>query len=369
MNAPLREARIRLDAFAENLAIVRRTAAPAQVMAVVKAEAYGHGMLLAARAAAEAGADWLGVADLAEAVALREAGLDLPLLAWLHDTPADFRAAAELGIDVGVSSIDQLDAAAAAASAGRPTAVHLKFDTGLSRNGIAPGDSEAVIAHAAALERSGGIRVHGLMSHLSGTSPADDAVQREEFAARIAMAEAAGLAPEVAHIAASLAALTLPDTRFTMVRAGLALYGLAPDPSVDAAAWGLRPVMELATRVAAVRRVPAGTGVSYGYIHRTEAPTTLALVPLGYADGIPRSASGRASVAIGGVRYPQVGRIAMDQFLVDVGDAEVRAGDEAIVWGDPATGAPSANDWAAAAGTINYEIVTRLGSRVQRVAQ
>jgi alanine racemase len=151
------------------------------------------------------------------------------------------------------------------------------------------------------------------------------------------------------------------------VRVGIALYGIAPDPAVDAVALGLGPVMELATEVAAVRRVPAGAGVSYGYTHRTGGETTLALVPLGYADGIPRHASGRAEVAIGGVRYPQVGRIAMDQFVVDVGDAGVRVGDEVVVWGDPADGAPGAGEWADAAGTIGYEIVTRVGPRVVRV--
>ncbi|WP_166868838.1 alanine racemase [Salinibacterium sp. ZJ70] len=369
MNAPLREARIDLDALAANLAVVRREVAPAGVMAVVKADAYGHGMLLSAQALAEAGADWLGVADVAEALALREAGHTLPVLAWLHDAPADYRAAIEQDVDVAVSSVAQLDQAVDARSGGRIAHVHLKFDTGLSRNGIAPSDAEAAIAHAARLERAGFIRVRGLMSHLSGTSIADDVAQRDAFAQRIALAEDAGLTPEVAHLSSSLGAVTMPDARFSLVRAGIALYGLSPDPSVDAVALGLRPVMELTTRVAAVRRVPQGAGVSYGYTHRTEAETTLALVPLGYADGVPRSASGRASVAIGGVRYPQVGRIAMDQFLVDVGDAEVRPGDEVVLWGDPATGAPSVDDWADAAGTIGYEIVTRVGPRVQRVAR
>lgn len=362
MNAPVREARIRIDALISNFEIVRRTVAPAAVMGVVKAEAYGHGMLLVARALAEAGADWLGVADIDEALALRRAGISTPVLAWLHDSPAEFRAAAERDIDVAVSSLDQLEAAAHA----RAT-VHLKFDTGLSRNGIAPGDVALVVERAAQLERDGRIRVRGLMSHLSGTSTADDAVQRDEFAARITAAQSAGLAPELSHLSASFGALAMPDARFTMVRAGIALYGISPDPAIDAASLGLRPVMELATRVAAVRRVPAATGVSYGYTHRTPTETSLALVPLGYADGIPRSASGRAHVSIAGVRYPQVGRIAMDQFLVDVGDADIRPGAEVIVWGDPATAAPSADDWADAAGTIGYEIVTRVGSRVSRV--
>lgn len=364
MNAPLREARIRLDALVGNLEVLRGLVAPAAVMGVVKADAYGHGVIPVARALADAGVDWLGVADVDEALALRAAGIETPLLAWLHGSPADFGAAVAADIDVAVSSLEQLDAAARAGAR-----VHLKFDTGLSRNGIAPEHVEAVIAKSVEHERAGRLRVRGLMSHLSGASHGDDADQRDTFAALVATAEGAGLDPEVRHLAASLAAITQPDARFDLVRIGIALYGVQPDPSVDVAALGLRPVMTLATSVSAVRRVPAGTGISYGYVHRTDAPTTLALVPLGYADGIPRHASGRAEVAIGGVRYPQVGRIAMDQFVVDVGDASVAVGDEVIVWGDPAEGVPSADEWADAAGTIGYEIVTRVGPRVSRVAQ
>jgi alanine racemase len=362
MTSPRREARIRLEALAGNVEVLRRAVTPARLMAVVKADAYGHGAVHVARAAVDAGADWLGVADLDEALALREAGIDAPVLAWLHGAAPDFRAAVDAGVDVGVSTRAQLEAAAATGAT-----VHLKLDTGLSRNGFAPAEAPAAFARAAELERAGRLRVRGLMSHLSGTSPADDAAQRDAFAAAIGEAEAAGLAPELRHLSASLAALTLPDARFDLVRVGIALYGIAPDPAVDAVALGLGPVMELATEVAAVRRVPAGAGVSYGYTHRTGGETTLALVPLGYADGIPRHASGRAEVAIGGVRYPQVGRIAMDQFVVDVGDAGVRVGDEVVVWGDPADGAPGAGEWADAAGTIGYEIVTRVGPRVVRV--
>lgn len=364
MNAPRREARIRLDALIGNLEVLRARVAPSAVMGVVKADAYGHGMIPIARALTDAGVDWLGVADIDEALALRAAGIDAPVLAWLHGAPADFASAAAAGVDVAVSSLAQLDAAARAGAR-----VHLKFDTGLSRNGIAPEEAQTVIARAVEHERAGRLRVRGLMSHLSGASPADDAQQCAAFAALVERSESAGLEPQVRHLASSLAAITRPDARFDLVRLGIALYGVQPDAAVDVASVGLRPVMTLATSVAAVRRVPAGTGVSYGYAHRTDAPTTLALVPLGYADGIPRHASGRAEVAIGGVRYPQVGRIAMDQFVVDVGDAPVAVGDEVIVWGDPTEGAPSADQWADAAGTIGYEIVTRVGPRVVRAAQ
>lgn len=362
MTAPRREARIRLEALAGNVEALRRTAAPAQLMVVVKADAYGHGALPVARTAIEAGADWLGAADLGEALALREAGIRSPLLAWLHGAAPDFRTAVEAGVEVGISTPAQLEAAAQAGAT-----VHLKLDTGLSRNGLAPVDTDAVFARAAQLERAGRVRVRGVMSHLSGTSPDDDAAQRGAFEAAVERARAAGLDPELRHLAASLATLTQPESHFDLVRVGIAAYGLAPDAGLDPARWGLGPVMELVSEVVAVRRVPAGTGVSYGYAHRAAGETTLALVPLGYADGIPRHASGRASVAIGGRRHPIVGRIAMDQLVVDVGDAAVQIGDEVVVWGDPSSGAPGAEDWAEAAGTIGYEIVTRVGPRVARV--
>jgi len=362
MTAPLREARIRLEALAGNIEVLRRTVAPAQLMAVVKADAYGHGMLPVARAATDAGADWLGVADLDEALALRAAGIRTPVLAWLHGAEPDFRTAVEAGIDVAVSTPAQLQAAARAGAV-----VHLKVDTGLSRNGFAADEAPAVFAWAAESERAGRLRVRGLMSHLSGTSPADDDAQRARFEQLVEIARATGLAPELRHLGSSLAALTQPAAHLDLVRVGIAMYGLAPADGVSVAAAGLRPVMELASEVVAVRRVPPGAGVSYGYTHRTDRETTLALVPLGYADGIPRSASGHLHVDIAGVRHRQVGRVAMDQFVVDVGDHPVAVGDPVIVWGDPARRLPGADDLAEAIDTIGYELVTRVGPRVARV--
>jgi alanine racemase len=359
---PFREARIDTGALQSNLGILRAHVAPASVMAVVKAEAYGHGMVPVARAAVEAGAEWLGVADLGEAMALRSAGLREPVLAWLHGIDADYVSAIEADVDLGLSSLDQLEQVARIGGA----VVQLKLDTGLSRNGVAPDDAEHVFARAAELERAGRVRIRGLFSHLSNTSHADDTRQLELFERLLAVAVAAGLEPELRHIASSQAAIERPEARFDLVRLGVALYGLPPADSIDTAALGLRPVMELAGSVAAVRRVPAGSGVSYGFTHRTERDTTLALVPLGYADGVPRAASGRGKVWIDGAQYPVVGRIAMDQFLVDVGDDEVAVGDRVVLWGDPATGVPAAEDWARAAGTIGYEIVTRVGPRVPR---
>jgi alanine racemase len=367
--APFREARIDLDALRSNLAIMREHVAPALLMAVVKADAYGHGAELVARTVADAGADWLGVADLEEGLALRRAGTETPMLAWLHGPDADFTLAVAAGIDLGISSLAQLERAAATTSGLGPAVVQLKVDSGLSRNGIAPAERAAVFDRAAALERGGGIRVRGIFSHLSNSSPADDDRQLAVFDQAVAEARAAGLDPELRHLAATQAALERPAMRFELVRVGIGLYGLPAADSVDAAALGLRPIMQLSAAVAAVRRVPAGTHVSYGYTHRTHEETSLALVPLGYADGVPRAASNRGAVSIRGRRCPVVGRIAMDQFLVDVGDGPVEVGDRAVLWGDPADGVPSAEDWAAAADTIGYEIVTRVGSRVPRVAR
>lgn len=360
MASPLREARIDVAAITANVAALRALVAPADVMVVVKADGYGHGAEIAARAALAGGAARLGVADIDEALRLRAAGVDAPLLAWLHGPDADFARAAAADVEVGVSSLAQLDAATTAGAG-----VHLKVDTGLSRNGFAPDDAPAAFARAAAR----GTRVGGVFSHLANTSPDEDARQIAAFESALAAARDAGVEPGIRHLAATQAAISTPAARYDMVRIGIGAYGLTPGGGIDPAALGLRPAMELAAPVVAVRRVPAGTGVSYGSTHRTERPTTLALVPLGYADGVPRAASGAgAEVLVAGSRHPVVGRIAMDQLVVDVGDAAVAVGDRAVLWGDPATGAPSAEEWAAWAGTIGYEIVTRLGPRVARTA-
>ena len=363
-----REAVVDLDAIRHNVAVLAASAAPAQAMVVVKADAYGHGAVPVARAALEGGASWLGVADLGEAVALRDAGIDAPILAWLHDPDADFGTAVERDVELGVSSREQLRAiAAAAASVARPASVHLKIDTGLSRNGISAEAWASAVDEAARLEREGALRVRGIFSHLSNASPAEDAAQLAAFERALAGASAVGLAPEVRHIASSAAAIRTPEARYDLVRLGIGCYGIPPfGDGTTAAELGLRPAMTLRARVAAVRRVEPGTGVSYGYTWRAERPTTLALVPLGYADGVPRQASGRGEVWLAGARRPVVGRIAMDQFVVDVGDDTVEVGDEVVLFGDPATGAPSADDWGDAADTIGYEIVTRIGPRVPR---
>jgi alanine racemase len=334
------------------------------IMAVVKADAYAHGAVPVARAAVEAGAEWLGVVAIGEALELRSAGITAPVLAWLHDPAQDFDSAVAAGVDIGVSYLDQLERVAAASGVAE---VQLKVDTGLSRSGADKAEWQQLFAAAAAHERAGRLHVRGLWSHLANTSEADDLAQVAEFEYASELAAAAGLTPELRHLAATAGALRVPATRFDLVRIGLGLYGLSPFDDASSADVGLRPAMELSAAVASVKRVPAGTGVSYGYDYRTKRDTRLALVPLGYADGIPRAASNRGVVSIDGRRYTVAGRVAMDQFVVDVGDDEVSVGDRAIVFGDPAAGPPSATEWADAAGTINYEIVARIGPRVERV--
>ena len=370
---PTREAIIDLEALQHNVRRLREITGVSELIVVVKADAYGHGAAAIARAAVEAGADRLGVADIREGVALRAAGVTAPVLAWLHGPDADFGAALDAGIELGLSSVAQLDRVIDAArehGSGVPV-VQFKLETGLSRNGAAEADWPELFQAAAAAERSGVVRIDGLFSHVSNTSSADDAAAAVRFERGVALATAAGLTPRSLHLAASAAALGEPSLRYDAVRLGIAAYGLSPfEPTEDTArsagAFGLRPVMTLRASVAAVRRVEPGTGVSYDYSYRADSSTTLALVPLGYADGVPRSASNAGPVMINGRRYRVSGRIAMDQFVVDVGDDPVAVGDDAVLFGDPATGAPRVEEWAEAAGTINYELVTRIGPRVVR---
>lgn len=366
---PWREASVDRDAITRNVARLRELIGTEHFIAVVKANGYGHGAIPVATAALAGGADWLGVADIDEALELRAAGIEAPVLAWLHDAHADFAAAVNAGVSVGISSRRQLQSVVDAASSAverRPASVQLKLDTGLSRNGLSPEQWLPVFDAAREAERSGLLRVDGIFSHVSNASPQDDEAAVREFDRGLSMAADAGLAPSLRHIAATAAALTLPLARRNAVRVGIGIYGLSPLQSRSSAELGLTPAMTLRTRVAAVRRVPQGSGVSYDYTYRTTAETTLALIPLGYADGVPRSASNRGEVWIDGATFPVRGRIAMDQFVVDIGEHPVAVGDEVVLFGDPALGVPSADDWARAADTINYEIVARIGQRVTR---
>lgn len=363
LSRPLREARVDLGAITRNVETLRARIECEHTMVVVKARGYGHGAVASARAAVDGGADWLGVVDVAEALELRAAGLSTPILAWMHDSDADFVSAVAAGVDIGVSSIGQLERVVTA-SAPLVSNIHIKVDTGLGRSGVTIAECEQLFVRAAQLQVSGSISVRGIFSHLANTSGPDDAGQLAWFEAALSLARTVGLDPEFVHIAATGGALSGVIGSTNLVRIGIGAYGLSPFDGESSASLGLTPAMELSAAVVSVKRVLAGTGVSYGSTYRTAADTSLALIPLGYAEGIPRQASGRGPVWIGGRMFTVAGRVAMDQFVVDVGDANVVAGDRAVLFGDPATGVPSADDWARAADTINYEIVTRIGGRV-----
>jgi alanine racemase len=341
-------------------------------MAVVKADAYGHGAVQVARAAVEAGASWLGVAHISEALGLRAAGIDSPLLAWLHTPESNFAAAVAAGIDVGISGWELERVVVAAREQERPARIHLKVDTGLGRNGIPFSRWDSVVGEAMDYQDQGLLRVVGIFSHLAVADephrPETD-IQLEAFRQALALAVDAGVETEVRHLANTPAALSRPDTHFDLVRVGLGIYGLSPFLGQSSEDLGLRPAMTVRTLVSNHKVVPEGQGVSYGLDYHTPAEGSLALIPLGYADGVPRVATG-GPVRVNGVNYPVVGRIAMDQMVLDLGANAPRDGSllgaEAVMFGDGRDGGPTADDWAEAAGTNNYEIVTRISPRVPR---
>ncbi|WP_104523756.1 alanine racemase [Blastococcus atacamensis] len=357
-----------LDAIAANTAVLReRVGRP--LMAVVKADGYGHGLVPAARAALAGGADQLGVAVLAEGLALRDAGITAPVLAWLNGPGADYAAALSADLEVSVNAVWGLTAVVAAARAtGRTARLHLFVDTGLSREGATMAEWPALVAAAARAQTDGDVVVVGLWSHMAyADAPTHPTIgaQVAVFEEAVAIARAAGLTDARRHLANSAATVALPDTWFDMVRPGIAVYGLDPMGG-DAAAHGLRPAMTVRARVALTKRVPAGAGVSYGHTYTTAGETTLALVPVGYADGVPRAGGNSAPVLAAGAQRTIAGRVCMDQFVVDVGDAAVAPGDEVVLWGPGDGGEPTAQQWADAVGTIHYELVTRIGGRFAR---
>jgi alanine racemase len=364
----LAEAVIDLDAIAANvrtIAEVTRT----DLMAVVKADGFGHGAVPVARAALAAGATWLGVTAAAEALALRQAGVAAPILSWLHRADEDFGPLVAAGVDVAVSTLPHLRAvAAASARYNSPAMVQLKADTGLSRNGARGNDWVDLVSLARAYEKAGTVRVRGVWSHLADAEvPGSPLVRRlvSQFRTAVRVARSAGLDPVLLHLANSAAALTVPATRFDICRIGLGLYGVDPTGGSGA---GLRPAKTLRSTVVNLKQVPAGTGVSYGPDHVTAEPTNLALVSIGFADGLPRSAEGRAEVWVGGARCPVVGRIAMDQCVVDVGDRPVRLGDPVTIFG-PGPDEPTVAEWARWAGTNPNDVLTGIGPRVARLYQ
>jgi alanine racemase len=360
------EAAVDVTAIRDNVATLR-AATPAEVMAVVKADGYGHGLAAAAQAARAGGATWFGTATLDEAVALRAAGFGEHILAWLW-SPGEsetVRAALLADVDVSVSSPWQLDTVRLAAS--DTARIHLKIDTGLSRNGATMTDWPDLVDAAAKAQAAGEVEVVGIWSHFAyADAPGHPTIARqiEVFREALEVAARAGITPQVRHLANSAATLTLPEAHFDLVRPGVAVYGLSPVP--DQGDFGLTPAMTLRAAVAGVKRVGPGEGVSYGHVYTTARDTTLALVPLGYADGIPRNATNVGPVAINGSRFTVSGRVCMDQFVVDVGDLPVVSGDPVVLFGPGTRGEPTAQDWADALGTIHYEIVTRVGPRVPR---
>jgi alanine racemase len=361
-----RQAYVDLGAITGNVAALSERVHGNQLMAVVKADGYGHGMIPAARAALAGGAGWLGVVDTAEALALREAGITAPLLCLMSF--GDPTEAIARGIDLSAGSAEFVaKAAAAAIRADRTARLHLKADTGLSRGGATPRDWPDLVGAALDAQARDLVRVVGLWSHFAcADMPGHPSIaaQLAAFTDAVAVAEKAGVAPEVRHIANTAAGLTVPESRFDLVRFGGAIYGLSTLPG-GAPAW-LRPAMTLRARLILVKRVPPGTGVSYGHRYVTTRETTLGLVPLGYADGVPRGAAGLPLVSARGRRWPIAGTVCMDQFVVDFGDEPVAAGDEVVLFGPGDDGEATAQEWAEAVGTICYEMGTGIGARVPR---
>lgn len=367
--APRAEITVDLGAIRHNVRLIadRVAVSGAAMMIVVKADGYGHGAVQVASAAVDAGATWLGVAALDEALALRAAGFECRILSWLDVPGVDFRPGVIADIDISASSPRELDAIVAAARAtSRRVRVHLKIDTGLSRNGCPPFRWPQLTEAAAQAERAGLVEVVAVWSHLAcADEPGHPAIdlQTERFAAAYQQARDAGLDP-LRHLANSAATLTRPDLHFDLVRPGIAVYGLNPVPQQE----DLIPAMTFRSSVAHTKRIAAGESVSYGHIWTAVTDTTLALVPVGYADGVPRGLTGKMEVWLGGRRRAVVGRVCMDQIIVNVGDDEVPPGTEVVLFGTGRCGEPTAREWADIVGTIDYEIVTGMyRPRVRRI--
>jgi alanine racemase len=364
------EAVVDLDAIAHNVRLLCEQAGSAQVMAVVKADGYGHGATHVGRAAVAAGAAELGVATIDEALALRRDGIRSPVLAWLHSPGTDFGPALQADVEVAVSSVRQLAELLDAVERTSQTAtVTVKVDTGLNRNGVSTVEYPQVLTRLRRAKADGAVRLRGIMSHLvhgdDPDNPFND-LQAQRLTDMVAHARDKGVHFEIAHLCNSPAAMTRPDLAFDMVRTGIAVYGQTPIP--ERGDMGLRPAMTLKCPVALIRSVQAGDGVSYGHTWIAERDTTLALLPIGYADGVFRTLSGRIDVLINGRLRRSVGRICMDQFVVDLGPGEidVAEGDDAILFGPGTQGEHTAQDWADLLGTINYEVVTSPRGRVTR---
>ena len=359
---------IDLDAITANAAALVRHVDGAAVMAVVKSDGYGHGMLPTAVAALAGGATWLGVVQVADALALRQAGITAPVLCLLGapDVPHEDAIAAEIDLTAGTSAlVGQI--AAAARRAGRQARLHLEADTGMGRGGATDADWPGVVRAALAAEAAGDAVVVGIWSHFAcADMPGHASIPQQLAAFRAAVdhAEQAGARPQVRHMANTPATLTIPESWFDLVRPGGAIVGLSTLPG-GAPDW-LRPAMTLRARLIQVKQVPAGSPVSYGHRYRTPGPGTLGVIPLGYNEGIPRLASNTAQVSVRGRRFTLAGTVNMNQVIVDFGDLAAETGDEVILFGPGDAGEPTAQEWADALGTLSYEIVTRFTAKVPR---
>lgn len=358
------EAVINLSAIKSNVATLKAKAG-VDLMAVVKADAYGHGLVPVAKAAIDGGATWLGVALLEEAIALRAAGITAPILAWLVPPGSDFQSAVDKDIDLAVSSIKTLDEIRLLKRSKRPR-IHLEVDTGMTRGGFLSEWSEIDINHLQ------GVEIVGIFSHFARADEPGQAQNLEQlnrFKKMVANLDSLGFTNLIRHLSNSAATLVDHSSAFDMVRTGIAMYGLTPDLNTlgTSQSLGLVPAMTLRAKLHLVKTVPAGSPVGYGATEKTKSETKLGIVAMGYADGIPRIAKG-AGIFVSGKRAPIIGRVSMDQFVVDLGvQSSVQTGDWVTIFSTGTNGEYTADDWGVASGSINYEIVTRIGPRVPRI--
>ena len=365
-------AEISLLAIADNLKLIK-SKTNAQVLAVVKAEAYGHGLIQVGKAAENVGADWLGTALLEEGITLRNSGIKIPIISWLTPLGEDFKAAINLDIDLSISSTELLnEIVLAGKSVKKIPRIHVEVDTGMSRGGVGD-DWQLFLNELSKAVAANEINIIGIWSHFARADEPEEVMNKEQLAVfedRIKSASAAGIKAEFIHISNSAASLTNKSAHKNIIRWGIGLYGLSPDLNNlgDSKSLNLKPAMRLKAKLHLVKAVKAGVSVGYGGTAITKNDTKLGVVTLGYADGIPRNANNLAGVFVAGKRAPLIGRVSMDQFVVDLGSNSLaKTGDEVIVFGDGLGGEYTVDEWAKASGTINYEIVTRIGSRVPRI--
>jgi alanine racemase len=365
-------AEINLSAITQNFKSIK-SRTTADVLAVVKADAYGHGLIPVSKALEEAGADWFGTALLEEAINLRKAGILKPIISWLTPLGEDFKSAIDLDIDLGIPSIDLLDEVIKAASlTGKTARIHLEIDTGMSRGGVLS-EWDQLIKSVLVGVNLKQLKVIGIWSHFARADEPDELMNQEQlslFEEKVNQAKAAGIDAQFIHIANSAALFTNKSTHKNIIRSGIALFGLSPDVKTigDSSSLGLKPAMKLKAKLNLVKEVKAGSSVGYGGTAVLKSDTKLGVVALGYADGIPRNTNNLAGVFVDKKRAPIIGRVSMDQFVVDLGvTSNAKTGDEVIVFGDGSGDEYTVDEWAKAANTINYEIITRIGPRVPRI--